>query len=122
MVDYESKRIFYITASLIVCSLMAFTNLNKTTIITIGLCIGLIILFYHIFKRDGSKQLKFMIILLIYIVIPLYTLMYFGILNYFANPLGGIVIAFMMVIIVCAAFYTGFKLNLIDSSYFNYDN
>ena len=113
MIDYESKAIFYIVFPLVGLCLLKLTNINNIIIIMIAFSIACILVLYHIFKRDGLRQLKLSIIVLSYISIPTFVLVYCGIFDYIQNPIRGPIFGFMICFLALAGLYTGYKLNLL---------
>ena len=111
------RLVFYVSALAILLILDTFTDFDHEILFAIAIILAFLILSTYIFKSGGSKLLKSMLIVFTFIGLPLFILWYLGILNYFSNPLGGIVIALITTVLGVLAIFAIIKLDYVEIEY-----
>lgn len=105
------RLIAYISLFLVIASLILFTNLEENMIISIALILIFLMIFTYIFKIEGPKTLKVIIILFTFIGLPLFLIFY---LNLFNSLIASILAGVMAIICGIASIITIIKLDDVE--------
>ena len=71
----------YVSLFLVIVMLVFFTSLDENMIISIALILIFLTIFTYIFKIEGPKTLKVIIILFTFIGLPLFLIFYLNVFN-----------------------------------------
>ncbi len=99
MYDRQLRLISFAAFVLLLFLLIFFSDLPRNVIISIGIMMVFLMIFTYVFKTNVSPLLKVVLILTSFIVLPVFILLYLGILNAFPQ-LWMAILALVAVVIV----------------------
>ena len=117
MGKFPFRLIAAIALFLMIFALRMFTNLDNNVIVSILLISIFLIIFTYVFKIEGPSLLKTFVILFSFIVLPVFVLFYLGFMNSFSNPLVGIILIALVMLLGLLAIITMIKLSIVEIEY-----
>lgn len=114
MNKFPSRAILFLLFLLIIGSLIFFTHSNNRVTLSIAIIMLFLIIFTYIFKTDGSKSLKALLIIFIFICLPVFILLFLGVLNAFDGPIFGILLLIVVAIVGLLSIVTIVKLDYVE--------
>ena len=117
MGKFPFRLIAAIALFLMIFALRMFTNLDNNVIVSILLISIFLIIFTYVFKIEGPNLLKTFVILFSFIFLPVFVLFYLGFMNSFSNPLVGIILIALVMLLGLLAIITMIKLSIVEIEY-----
>ncbi|WP_405273114.1 hypothetical protein [Methanobrevibacter sp.] len=117
MGKFPLRLIAAIALFLMIFALRMFTNLDNNVIVSILLISIFLIIFTYVFKIEGPNLLKTFVILFSFIFLPVFVLFYLGFMNSFSNPLVGIILIALVMLLGLLAIITMIKLSIVEIEY-----
>lgn len=114
---FPLRLIAAIALFLMIFALRMFTNLDNKVIVSILLISIFLIIFTYVFKIEGPNLLKTFVILFSFIFLPVFVLFYLGFMNSFSNPLVGIILIALVMLLGLLAIITMIKLSIVEIEY-----
>ncbi len=114
---FPLRLIAAIALFLMIFALRMFTNLDNNVIVSILLISIFLIIFTYVFKIEGPNLLKTFVILFSFIFLPVFVLFYLGFMNSFSNPLVGIILIALVMLLGLLAIITMIKLSIVEIEY-----
>ena len=117
MIRFPLRAFSYISLFVLILLFKMFAGLDNDIIISIAIMGAFLILFTYIFNTEGHTTLNVFIFLSAFIVLPVFILLFLGILDSFPAILGGILYVLIVIFFGVLSVISIVKLNFVEIEY-----
>lgn len=117
MIRFPLRAFSYISLFVLILLFKMFAGLDNDIIISIAIMGAFLILFTYIFNTEGHATLNVFIFLSAFIVLPVFILLFLGILDSFPAIWGGILYVLIVIFFGVLSVISIVKLNFVEIEY-----